>query len=572
MKKTKTIDPDSAQVPAVLPDGAVCKYFPIEMVIPTPENNRRIIPGDPRITELAKSIKASKQKVPCIGRPHPDKPGYIDQRAGARRHAACQEAGLKEVLVLVYPMSDIEALDVTILENQGRNDLTPIEQARGIQSMVKAGNTLEQIAAKFGEDLKWVKRRAKLADLSPSWSKALDNPKSAVYYATANHLELIARYEKDMQEKLFKELGQSDWVFRERKTEGIKQQIGRFMRDLSKVTWDLNDALLVPKAGACAQCPKRSSCNPTLFDTDEVTKDGDTCLDAACFTSKLDAALKVNLAAAKKETGKDVIMVATSHVDYNAHVPQGTLNHYDFDAAKAGDKGAVPALVVHGKNLNKLIYIKKRSYGGGPAKKKAAGKMTMVQKRKGLKLRRTAGVIRRLMALTDKAKYADLNETIRCAKSKDYHRAMQNMFALTVAWGTQHNYNKWMGSVQIPWSKLVGLTGEDLLEAAWKAVAPVISHSMLISGPINNISNKDIINAKEVAKLLGLSWDDMFAEEVKEIPEPKSWAKEQAEAAPSKKKTPATAVKKAKAKKPRKAKQDPDHENDGAGDDEDVDE
>ncbi len=63
---------------------------------------------------------------------------------------------------------------------------------------------------------------------------------------------------------------------------------------LKDVPWDLNDANLVPAAGACSSCEKRSSTNPALF-SELTVKGEDTCFDAGCYGQKREAFVKIQL-------------------------------------------------------------------------------------------------------------------------------------------------------------------------------------------------------------------------------------------------------------------------------------
>lgn len=119
--------------PACLRDvAAPClRMVPVEDVVPTPDNPRkRIDTKAPDFLELVESVKALGILQPLVARPHPTQAGKLDLRAGHRRHEAARAAGLAEVPVMVREMSDRVAMEVTVLENLQRVDLTPMEEAR----------------------------------------------------------------------------------------------------------------------------------------------------------------------------------------------------------------------------------------------------------------------------------------------------------------------------------------------------------------------------------------------------------------------------------------------------------
>jgi len=93
-----------------------------------------------------------------------------------------------------------------------------------------------------------------------------------------------------------------------RLVEATEAQLKRWIESnvllkLASVPWRLDDAELVPAAGACINCPKRSGSNAALFG--ELTADADVCLDPACFSAKQDATVKVHKEAAKQHAKAD---------------------------------------------------------------------------------------------------------------------------------------------------------------------------------------------------------------------------------------------------------------------------
>jgi ParB family chromosome partitioning protein len=100
--------------------------------------------------ELAESIKSQGVMQPILVRPLAE-PGQFEIIAGERRYRAAKLAGLDEVPVLVKPVPDEAAAVMALIENIQREDLNPLEEAQGLQRLVKEFQlTHEQAAQAVG--------------------------------------------------------------------------------------------------------------------------------------------------------------------------------------------------------------------------------------------------------------------------------------------------------------------------------------------------------------------------------------------------------------------------------------
>jgi len=137
----------------------VGKMVPLSAVEPDPDQPRTVM-GD--LDDLVASIRDKGVLEPILVRPLDDESATgeaADPRFGAaqatsfrivsgeRRYRAAQEAGLYEVPVIVLDVSAEEALEIALVENLQRKDLTPFEEAHGYQALAaRHGYTHEQIA------------------------------------------------------------------------------------------------------------------------------------------------------------------------------------------------------------------------------------------------------------------------------------------------------------------------------------------------------------------------------------------------------------------------------------------
>ena len=91
--------------------------------------------SESKLNELASSIKKNGIIQPIAVRPKKSENGKFEIVAGERRWLAAQKAGLHEIPVTVLDLSDVESLEVAIVENIQRDDLNPIEEAKGYKRL-----------------------------------------------------------------------------------------------------------------------------------------------------------------------------------------------------------------------------------------------------------------------------------------------------------------------------------------------------------------------------------------------------------------------------------------------------
>ena len=91
--------------------------------------------SEEKLEELANSIKKNGVIQPIAVRPNKTETGRYEIVAGERRWIAAQRAGLHEIPVRILELSDVESLEVAIVENIQRDDLNPIEEARGYKRL-----------------------------------------------------------------------------------------------------------------------------------------------------------------------------------------------------------------------------------------------------------------------------------------------------------------------------------------------------------------------------------------------------------------------------------------------------
>lgn len=112
------------------------KRLPIDFIVPHRSNPRRAFDPD-QLEELANSIREKGVMQPLLVRPTHDDPDQFEIIAGERRWRAAQKAGLHEVPVIIRDVDDREALELAIIENVQRADLSALEEAMGYEQLME---------------------------------------------------------------------------------------------------------------------------------------------------------------------------------------------------------------------------------------------------------------------------------------------------------------------------------------------------------------------------------------------------------------------------------------------------
>ena len=286
---------------------------------------RRKHKDDAKLRELAASIMSlAKQKAaneghdkvdlcdgilePAIVRPG-KKPGRHELVAGDRRTSAMELLKGTEMLVIVRDLTDAQVLELQLVENGQRADFHPLEEAEAICKLhSEHGYSVEDLMTKLGKNERFIRARLTLASqLCPeardAFEAGLFDERVALALARVPVTELQRQATKDVLEG-------GEWLGDggKRAPMNARQAIAhvkqRFMLTLAKSPFPKGDADLIPEAGTCTACPKRTGAQAALFEDLLVTKaDADLCTDPGCYKTKADAAKQREVAKVKEKGG-----------------------------------------------------------------------------------------------------------------------------------------------------------------------------------------------------------------------------------------------------------------------------
>ena len=141
------------------------RQVPIEHLRPSRFQPRREMAED-NLRELADSIAEKGVLQPILVRPDPEQPQAFEIIAGERRWRAAQLAQLHELPVIIRTFSDREALEVALVENLQRQDLSPLDEAEGYRRLMdEFGHTQEDLGKTIGKSRSHVANTLRLLAL-----------------------------------------------------------------------------------------------------------------------------------------------------------------------------------------------------------------------------------------------------------------------------------------------------------------------------------------------------------------------------------------------------------------------
>jgi ParB family transcriptional regulator, chromosome partitioning protein len=139
------------------------RELPVDLISPNPKQPRRGF-DEESLQALARSLGEQGVLQPVLVRPLPG--GTYELVAGERRWRAAQIAGLEAIPALVREREDAARLEVALIENMAREDLSPIEEAQACAALVEElGLTREQVGRRVGRSRVAVSNLVRLLDL-----------------------------------------------------------------------------------------------------------------------------------------------------------------------------------------------------------------------------------------------------------------------------------------------------------------------------------------------------------------------------------------------------------------------
>jgi len=297
-------------------------------------------------------------------RPSPDgADGTYELVAGARRFRASKLASKSTIPATVRDLTDAECREIQLIENLQRTDIHALDEAlgyRALRDINPDSYTVEAIAATVAKSPSYVKGRISLAELIPAVQTAFYDGKLTVAHA----LEIARLQPRDQERALmecFPDHRSAGSILKDRKAEALtvrqlRDWIEREIHlDLKNVPFDSEDANLLPAAGACSACPKRTGNNPLLF---PEIRNKSLCTDPACYQAKVQAFVQLRVGPLVKE-GQQPLQIS-ERPSWQAHTKApNTL--YEGQYRRAEREGECPntqaAVIVDGRKAGTILHV-----------------------------------------------------------------------------------------------------------------------------------------------------------------------------------------------------------------------
>jgi ParB family chromosome partitioning protein len=263
----------------------------------------------------------------------------------------------------VRELTDAQALELQVIENVQRVDVHPLDEAQGYAALIELQPdtyTVESISSRVGRSPQYVSGRLRLLQLIPEAKQAFYEAKLTVAHAFE-----IARLQPTDQRRALQECfphhRNATAILKDKKAEAttvreLRAWIEREIHlDLTYAPFDPQDETLLPKAGACAHCPKRTGSNPLLF---PELRHKSICTDRECYRAKVEALVQIQVKPLEEKGEKPLRVSQAPAWQANGHT-KGVLFEGQYRKAKA--KGECPntkaAVLVDGKAAGSIFYL-----------------------------------------------------------------------------------------------------------------------------------------------------------------------------------------------------------------------
>jgi ParB family transcriptional regulator, chromosome partitioning protein len=337
--------------------------IPISAIQESPTNPRRQF-DEAKLAELADNIRLHGVLQPVLVRPLPGgEAGAFELVAGARRYRASKLAGREAIPATVRELSDTQCLELQLIENLQRADVHELDEARGYATLMQLQPdtyTVETLAEKIGRSEKYVYARLRLTHL-------VEDVQQAFYAAklTVAHAFEIARLQPNDQRRALAECfprhRSTAALLKDKKAEAVT---ARFLRewiereihlDISNAPFDGQDETLLPSAGSCTACPKRTGNNPLLF---PEVRQKSICTDRACYHAKVQALVQIRVKPLE-ESGEKPLRVSQAPAWQVKKKEPDVLHEGEYRriAKKAECPQTRPAIIIDGPQAGTVLHV-----------------------------------------------------------------------------------------------------------------------------------------------------------------------------------------------------------------------
>ncbi|PHR11280.1 MAG: partitioning protein [Aequorivita sp.] len=252
----------------------------IGKIKPDPEQPRKTFSED-ALQQLAESIDKHGVLQPITVRQLNEHYVIV---MGERRYRASMLAGKNTIPCIVRTYKNSDVLEVQIIENLQRQDVEPTEEAEAI-AYLREKYAPTEIAKRLGRTDNFIRQRLKLAGLIEGFKHFVRNGEMTISLGVG-----VALFVPEEQQMMLETMG------KDFNAHQINRMIKDQTYDLEKVSFDVTDKKLVPKAGSCVECPFNAANQGNLFGDGKMV-----CTKSSCYESKKNKSFLNLIEKSKKE-------------------------------------------------------------------------------------------------------------------------------------------------------------------------------------------------------------------------------------------------------------------------------
>ena len=335
--------------------------IPLSKISESKTNPRRQF-DETKLAELADNIRQYGVLQAILVRPIGEADSF-EVVAGTRRYRASKLAGRETIPATVRELTDGQCLELQLIENLQRSDVHELDEAQGYAALMQLqpeNYTVETIATKVGRSEAYVYARLRLLHLIPEARQAFYEAKLTVAHA----FEMARLQPNDQQRALqecFPQHRNAAAILKDKKAEAVtvrelRQWIEREIHlDLTNAPFDPQDETLLPSAGACARCPKRTGSNPLLF---PEVRQKSICTDRECYRAKVEALVQIRVKALEEKGEKPLRVSQAPPWQANGHERDVLVEGQFLRTKSKGEcPHTKPAVLIDGKGAGTVFHI-----------------------------------------------------------------------------------------------------------------------------------------------------------------------------------------------------------------------
>lgn len=290
----------------------------LDLILPFSLGNTRSNRDPVKFKELKDSVRRKGVFQPVVLRPHHTKDGFYEIIAGNGRFEASVEVGKETIPAVIKSLSDVEAIEIQLIENSNREDLSLVDEAKSAQRWIAFyDGDRESAAERLSWPIKKLNERLELLRCNDAILDALEAGK-----IKPAHAMILAPFSLTRQTATLETIINEKWSVKT-----LQERAGKAQVYLAKAKFDIAE---------CSGCEFNTEMQAGLFDTDAKAK----CSNIECFKTKTKGFVKEARVRAEETYGKVLLWMDINSRDRNT-VNEDTVGNKQYTQGCVGCESKV---------------------------------------------------------------------------------------------------------------------------------------------------------------------------------------------------------------------------------------